>query len=84
MKSLNILFSLNILLLCLCQPIFGRTVSDRVDNRNFAIDIYYPTPNEIRLAERRAQRYGERYDCEVLMRTDLETRMRSATCVSDD
>jgi hypothetical protein len=59
MKPSNILFSLNILFLCLCQPIFGRTVSDRVDNRNFAIDTYYPTPNEIRLAERRAQRYWQ-------------------------
>ena len=60
MKPLNILFSSNILFLCLCQPIFGRTVSDRVDNRNFAIDTYYPTPNEIRLAEQRAQRYWQR------------------------
>ena len=59
MKLLNILFSLNILFFCLCQPIFGRTVSDRVDNRNFAIDTYYPTPNEIRLAEKRAQRYWQ-------------------------
>ena len=60
MKPSNILFSLNILFLCLCQPIFGRSVSDRVDNRNFAIDTYYPTPNEIRLAEQRAQRYWQR------------------------
>jgi hypothetical protein len=59
MKLLHILFSLSILLLCLCQPIFGRPVSDRVDNRNFAIDTYYPTPNEIRLAEQRAQRYWQ-------------------------
>ena len=44
---------LNILLLCLCLPIFGCAVSDRVDNRNFAFDTYYPTPNEIRLAELR-------------------------------
>src|SRR5260370_35130132 len=59
MKPSNILFSLNILFLCLCQPIFGRTVSDRVDNRNFAIVTYYPTPNEIRLAEQRGQRYWQ-------------------------
>ena len=50
---------LNILLLCLCLPIFGCAVSDRVDNRNFAFDTYYPTQNEIRLAEQRGQRYWQ-------------------------
>jgi hypothetical protein len=53
MKLLNILF------LSLCLPIFGCAVSDRVDNRNFALDTYYPTPNEIRLAEQRGQRYRQ-------------------------
>jgi hypothetical protein len=28
-----------------------------IDQRNFAIDTYYPTPNEIRLAEQRARNY---------------------------
>ena len=51
--------ALKILFLGLCLPIFGCAVSDRVDNRNFAIDTYYPTPNEIRLAEQRAQRYWQ-------------------------
>jgi hypothetical protein len=50
---------LNIVLFCLCLPIFGCAVSDRVDNRNFAFDTYYPTPNEIRLAEQRGQRYWQ-------------------------
>ena len=49
----------NILSLCLCLPIFRCTVSDRVDNRNFAFDTYYPTANEIRLAEQRGQRYWQ-------------------------
>src|ERR1700732_4252284 len=53
MKPLNILF------LYLCLPIFGCTVSDRVDNQDFAFDTYYPTPNEIRLAEQRGQRYWQ-------------------------
>ena len=53
MKALNILF------FCLCLPIFGCAVSDRVDNRNFAVDTYYPTANEIRLAEQRGQRYWQ-------------------------
>ena len=53
MKALNILF------LCLCLPIFGCAVSDRVDNRNFAFDTYYPNANEIRLAEQRVQRYWQ-------------------------
>ena len=34
----------------------GCTESDSVDQRNFAIDTYYPTPNEIQLAEQRARR----------------------------
>src|SRR6478672_5436107 len=50
---------LKILFLCLCLPIFGCTVSDRVDNRNFAFDTYFPTPNEMRLAEQRGQRYWQ-------------------------
>jgi hypothetical protein len=35
----------------------GCAESDRVDNRNFAIDTYNPTPNEIQLAEQRARKY---------------------------
>jgi hypothetical protein len=53
MKTLNILF------LCLCLPSFRCAASDKVDNRNFAIDTYYPTANEIRLAEQRALRYWQ-------------------------
>jgi hypothetical protein len=34
--------------------------SGRVDRRNFAIDTYYPTPNEARLAEARAKGYWGR------------------------
>jgi hypothetical protein len=51
---------LNILFFCLCLPISGWAVSDRVDNRNFAFDTYYPNANEIRLAEQRAQRYWQK------------------------
>jgi hypothetical protein len=35
--------------------------AERIDNRNFAIDTYYPTPNEIRLAEQRARKYWEKH-----------------------
>ena len=31
--------------------------AEKIDNRNFAIDTCYPTPNEIRLAEERARKY---------------------------
>jgi hypothetical protein len=51
--------ALNILLLCLCLPIFGCAVSDRVDDRNFAFDTYYPTANEIWLAEQRVERHWQ-------------------------
>ena len=51
--------ALNIIFLFLWLPLFGCAVSDRVDNRNFAVDAYSPTPNEIQLAQRRAQHYWE-------------------------
>ena len=35
--------------------------AEKIDNRNFAIDTYYPTPNEIRLAEQRARKYWEKH-----------------------
>jgi hypothetical protein len=35
--------------------------AEKIDNRNFAIDTYYPTPNEIRLAEQRARKYLEKH-----------------------
>jgi hypothetical protein len=31
--------------------------AEKIDNRNFAIDTYQPTPNEIRLAEERARKF---------------------------
>lgn len=34
--------------------------SNRVDPRNFAIDTYFPRPNEVRLVEARARAYWER------------------------
>jgi hypothetical protein len=47
----------SIFLVCLCATMIGCAESDRVDNRNFAIDTYNPTPNEIQLAEQRARKY---------------------------
>ena len=51
--------ALNIIFLFLWLPFFGCAVSDQVDNRNFAVDVYPPTPNEIELAQRRAQHYWD-------------------------
>ena len=48
---------LSIIFLCLLLALFGCTLSDRVDNRNFAVDAYSPTPKEIQLAQQRAQHY---------------------------
>jgi hypothetical protein len=48
---------LNIIFLCIWLPLFGCAVPN--DNRNFAVDAYYPTPNEIHLAQQRAQHYWE-------------------------
>jgi hypothetical protein len=35
--------------------------AEKIDNRNFAIDTYYPTPNEIQLAEQRARKYWAKH-----------------------
>src|SRR5260370_42556502 len=51
MKSLHIMF------LCLCPPLVGWAVADKVDNRNFAVDTYYPNRNEIHAPQQRVQRY---------------------------
>jgi hypothetical protein len=44
-------------LIAALQPV----AAEKVDNRNFAIDTYYPTPNEIHLAEERARKYWQRH-----------------------
>ncbi len=44
-------------LICLCLLLAGCANSEKVDNRNYAFDTYYLTPNEIQLAQKRAQRY---------------------------
>jgi hypothetical protein len=49
-----------ILLICLCVTILGCAGSDGFDNRNFAIDTYFPNPNEKMLAEERARNYWNR------------------------
>jgi len=48
-------------LICLCLILLGCAASDSVDYRNFAIDTYSPTSNEIQLAEARARNYWSRY-----------------------
>jgi hypothetical protein len=45
------------LLICLCLLLAGCANSEKIDNRNYAFDSYYPTPNEIQLGQKRAQRY---------------------------
>ncbi|HKM57246.1 MAG TPA: hypothetical protein VJX28_00780 [Chthoniobacterales bacterium] len=40
--------------------ILGCAAGNGVDNRNFAIDTYFPTTNEIQLAEGRARSYWDR------------------------
>jgi hypothetical protein len=50
-----------IILICLCLTILGCAASDGFDNRNFAIDTYFPNTNEIQLAEGRARNYWDRH-----------------------
>ena len=47
--------ALHIMFLCLCPPLVGWAVADKVDNRNFAVDTYYPHRNEIHAAQQRVQ-----------------------------
>jgi hypothetical protein len=51
---------LQILLISLCLSLWGCANSERVVNRDYAFDTYYPTPNEIQLAQQRAQRYWQK------------------------
>jgi hypothetical protein len=44
----------------LCLSLLGCADSERVENRDYAFDTYYPTPNEIQLAQQRAQRYWQK------------------------
>jgi hypothetical protein len=39
--------------------------AERIDNRNFAIDTYYPTQNEMRLAEKRARQYWAKHAAKI-------------------
>jgi hypothetical protein len=49
--------------LCLVVLFFAlpKLRAEKIDNRNFAIDTCYPTPNEIRLAEQRARNYWAKH-----------------------
>ena len=49
-----------IILICLGLTILGCAARNGVDNRNFAVDTYFPTPNEIQLAEARARNWWTR------------------------
>jgi hypothetical protein len=44
-------------LICLCLIVLGCAARNSVDSRNFAIDTYSPTRNEIQLAEASARNY---------------------------
>jgi hypothetical protein len=52
--------SFSILFLCVLLLLSGCTLSDKVDDRNYAVDAYSPTPNEIQLAQQRAQHYWQK------------------------
>ena len=65
MTQLGLLFFA--LLLTTLQPLHA----EKIDNRNFAIDTYYPTPNEIRLAEQRARKYWEKHARQIWIQPSL-------------
>ena len=49
----------HLLMLGWCAALFGCSHFDTVDNRDHAVDIYYPNTNEIRLAQDRVARYRQ-------------------------
>jgi hypothetical protein len=51
---------LDCLFLCLSLSLLGCANVSQVANRDFAFDTYYPTPNEVQLAQQRAQRYWQK------------------------
>jgi hypothetical protein len=53
-----------------CVFIFVVSASaETVDQRNFSIDKFWPTPNEVRLAEKRVQVYWKRHGAEYAANT---------------
>jgi hypothetical protein len=46
--------------MCLCLSLLGCVNAERVANRNYAFDTYYPNSDEIQLAQERAQRYWQK------------------------
>jgi hypothetical protein len=53
------MISLRILLLASIFEALQPVTAEKIDNRNFAIDTYFPAPNEIHLAEERARKYWQ-------------------------
>jgi hypothetical protein len=51
---------LNYLFICLSLSLLGCANVSQVQNRDFAFDTYYPTANEVQLAQQRAQRYWQK------------------------
>jgi hypothetical protein len=49
------------LLFALFLPALPTVDAEKIDNRDFAIDTCYPTPNEIQLAEARAGRFWAKH-----------------------
>ncbi len=48
------------LLFAFLLTVFPAVRAEKIDNRNFAIDTYFPNANEIQLAERRVRRFWEK------------------------
>jgi hypothetical protein len=55
------LMSRTYLLLAFSLTILPALHAERIDHRNFAIDVCYPNPNSIRLAEGRTRAYWAKY-----------------------
>jgi hypothetical protein len=48
-------------LICVCLIVLGCAARNSVDYRNFAIDTYFPSPHDIRVAEASARNYWARH-----------------------
>ena len=56
-KRIGLVGGAGVLFVALLITALPELRAEKIDNRNFAIDTCFPTPNEIQLAEQRARKY---------------------------
>jgi hypothetical protein len=60
-KRIGLMSAAGVLFFALLLTALPELRAEKIDNRNFAFDTYYPTPNQIQLAEQRARKYWAKH-----------------------